>query len=97
MTLATWLKAMSKSRTIVYSESLCRPPLSVRAYRLDDEVAQLRVLRCPGVGATAGGALVLAVHQDHGYGLACFSQETGAEAFFTQRCLNWLSTFRFAD
>jgi hypothetical protein len=92
----TWIKAMTKSRTIVYPDVFCRPPESVRAYRVDGEAAELRVLRCPGVSTNAGGALVLAVHHGYGYALACFSQETGASASFTQPCLNWLSTFRFA-
>jgi hypothetical protein len=95
MTLQPWITAMTKSRTVVYPDSLCRPP-KVRAHQVDGEPAQLRVLVCPTDGANAGGALVLTVHHDHGYALGCFSQETGTSPAFIQQCLHWLSTFRFS-
>ncbi len=76
MALQSWITAMTKSRTIVYPDAFCRPPESVRAYRVDGEPAQLRVLRCPEVATNAGGILVLAVHGGYGYALVCFSQET---------------------
>jgi hypothetical protein len=94
-TLQSWIKAMTKSRTILYPDVLCRPPSSIPAYRFKGEAAQLRVLRCPRIATNAGGALVLTVHHGYGYALLCFSKETGASTIFTEQCLSWLSTFRF--
>jgi hypothetical protein len=95
MTLQSWIKALTKSQTLLYPDVFCRPPSSVRAYRFEGEAAQLRVLRCPGVAPSAGAALVLTVHKGYGYALLCFSQEAGESATFTEQCMRWLSTFRF--
>jgi len=93
--LDSWISAMTRSRTIVYPDVMCRPPVSTST-RLDSERAQVRVLLCPGVGPGAGIRLILAVHRGYGYAATCANLEAADSASFTEQCLEWLSTFRFA-